>query len=98
MTNEEASLVLDNARPETAEYDKGFYDDEDLNTAINMAMEALKDRPKGETYEEIINFYLNGLVETYKKMGYTIIEISITEKNSLSPTIYEFGEKGGESE
>lgn len=42
MTNEEASLVLDNARPETAEYDKGFYDDEDLNTAINMAMEALK--------------------------------------------------------
>jgi len=47
---------------------------------------------KGETYGEIINFYLNGLVETYKKMGYIITEISITEKNSLSPTVYEFGE------
>lgn len=52
MTNEEARLVLDNARPETTEYDRGFYDDEDLNTAINMAMEALKDRPTA-TLDEI---------------------------------------------
>lgn len=51
---------------------------------------------KGRTYGEVINFYLNSLVETYKRMGYTITEISITEKNSLSPTIYEFEEKGGE--
>ncbi len=52
---------------------------------------------KGRTYGEIINFYLNGLVETYKRMGYIITEISITRKdNSLNPIIYEFG--GTESE
>ena len=51
---------------------------------------------KGRTYGEIINFYLNGLVETYKRMGYTITEISITEKNWLSPLIYEFGETESE--
>ena len=51
---------------------------------------------KGRTYGEVINFYLNGLVETYKRMGYTITEISITEKNWLSPLIYEFGETESE--
>lgn len=45
--------------------------------------------PEGKTYGEKINFYLKSLVETYKRMGYIITEISITEKNSLSPTIYE---------
>ena len=51
---------------------------------------------KGRTYGEVINFYLNSLVETYKRMGYTITEISITEKNWLSPLIYEFGETESE--
>lgn len=52
---------------------------------------------KGRTYGEVINFYLNGLVETYKRMGYTITEISITRKdNSLNPIIYEFGETESE--
>ena len=42
MTKEEAKLVLDNARPQTKEIDRQFYDDEDLNNALDMAIEALE--------------------------------------------------------
>ena len=42
MTREEAILVLNNARPETPEKNKQFYDEEDLNNAINMAISALE--------------------------------------------------------
>lgn len=42
MTKEEAKLVLDNARPQTKEIDRQFYDDEDLNNAIDMAIKALE--------------------------------------------------------
>ena len=41
MTKEEAKLVLDNARPQTKEIDRQFYDDEDLNNALDMAIKAL---------------------------------------------------------
>lgn len=42
MTKEEAKLVLDNARPQTKEIDRQFYDDEDLNNALDMAIKALE--------------------------------------------------------
>ena len=42
MTKEEAKLILDNARPQTKEIDRQFYDDEDLNNALNMAIKALE--------------------------------------------------------
>lgn len=59
----------------------------------SCVFEERSDVPKGKTYGEKINFYLKSLVETYKRMGYIITEISITDKNSLSPTIYEFEEE-----
>lgn len=42
MTKEEAKLVLDNARPQIKEIDRQFYDDEDLNNALDMAIKALE--------------------------------------------------------
>lgn len=45
MTKEEAKLVLDNARPQTKEIDRQFYDDEDLNNALDMAIKALEQQP-----------------------------------------------------
>ena len=42
MTKEEAKLVLDNARPQTKEIDRQFYDDEDLNNALDLAIKALE--------------------------------------------------------
>ena len=42
MTREEAMLVLDHARPQTAEIERQFYDDEDLNAALDMAIKALE--------------------------------------------------------
>ena len=45
MAREEAVLVLDHARPQTAEIDRQFYDDEDLNNALDMGIEAIKQEP-----------------------------------------------------
>ena len=48
MTKEEAKLVLDNARPQTKEIDRQFYDDEDLNNALDMAIKALEQQPSDD--------------------------------------------------
>lgn len=42
MTIEEAILVLNYSRPNTPGKDKQFYDNEDLNNALNMAIEAIE--------------------------------------------------------
>jgi len=56
MTKEEAKLVLDNARPETKEIDRQFYDDEDLNNALDMAIKALEQQPSDDcVVEDLIN-------------------------------------------
>lgn len=48
MTREEATLVLDYSRPNTPSNDRQFYDDEDLNNALNMAIEALEQKPSND--------------------------------------------------
>lgn len=54
MTKEEAKLVLDNARPQTKEIDRQFYDDEDLNNALDMAIKALEQETVSKaTYDRV---------------------------------------------
>ena len=58
MTKEEAKLVLENARPQTKEIDRQFYDDEDLNNAIDMAINALEQQSIAEErYQDLIEYF-----------------------------------------
>lgn len=59
MTKEEATLILDHARPQTAEIDRRFYDDEDLNNALDMAIKALEQEP----CEDVVAIHTQGLDE-----------------------------------
>ena len=60
MTKEEAKLVLDNARPQTKEIDRQFYDDEDLNNALDMAIKALEQQPSDDCVSraEVLKGYI----------------------------------------
>lgn len=76
MTREEAPLVLDHARPQTAEIDRRFYDDEDLNTALDIGIEAIKKEPCDDTISreaviEALNC-INGTAELDK--AFEVIE------------------------
>ena len=79
MTKEEAKLVLDNARPQTKEIDRQFYDDEDLNNALDLAIKALEQQPS----EDCVS------LEVYKQVTWER-DIAIAQLKELG---YEFGEK-----
>lgn len=79
MTKEEAELVLDNARPQTKEIDRQFYDDEDLNNALDMGIKSLRQK----TSEDCVS------LEVYKQIIYER-DIAIEQLRELG---YELGEK-----
>ena len=70
MTREEAKLVLDNARPQTEEIDKQFYDDEDLNNALDMAIKALKVGKWKKNEHTFWTCSECGLVNKYNRVQY----------------------------
>ena len=85
MTNEEAKLVLDNARPQTKEIDRQFYDDEDLNNALDMAIKSLEQQPcedcvsRAEVIKALNNHWLSG------SCSRRIIDEQIDKVKSLPP-------------
>ena len=69
MTKEEAKLVLDNARPQTKEIDRQFYDDEDLNNALDMAIKALEQQ---STTQQILSHIETGITATGQSDSYCV--------------------------
>lgn len=93
MTKEEAKLVLDNARPQTKEIDRQFYDDEDLNNALNMAIKALEQQPCDDCVSRADarhliaeSFRKNLLGITFNKMFETLYK-GIDELPPVTPTM-----------
>ena len=91
MTKEEAKLVLDNARPQTKEIDRQFYDDEDLNNALDMAIKALEQQPSNEDVQRVVDATPKDCVSlgVYKQVAWER-DIAIEQLKELG---YGFGEK-----